>query len=173
MSLHEDLLEQAEHLVARDPLKPKQANLRRAISSAYYALFHLLVDEASKLVASGVDLDALRPRVARAFAHKEMKSVSRAVMFAGDSPKVPGEIAGMRTTPPPRDLISVAVAFVRLQEARHEADYDLGRRFTRQEATDYASLARDAFEAWSRVRTNRLAKTYLFALLLWNKWEPK
>ena len=29
--------------------KPKQASLRRALSTAYYALFHLLVDEATKM----------------------------------------------------------------------------------------------------------------------------
>ncbi len=42
MSLHADLLDQAEQLAHLDPRRRKQANLRRAISSAYYALFHLL-----------------------------------------------------------------------------------------------------------------------------------
>ncbi len=51
MSLHDDLLEQAKHLANREPRRPKQASLRRAISAAYYALFHLLVDEATKLLA--------------------------------------------------------------------------------------------------------------------------
>lgn len=36
------LLEQAEHLLDVDPRKPKQASLRRAMSAAYYSLFHLL-----------------------------------------------------------------------------------------------------------------------------------
>ena len=51
MSLHADLLEQAEQLAQLDPRRPKQANLRRAVSSAYYALFHLLTSEASALYA--------------------------------------------------------------------------------------------------------------------------
>ena len=42
MSLPEDLLEQAVHLATLDARRPKQANLRRAVSTAYYALFHLL-----------------------------------------------------------------------------------------------------------------------------------
>jgi hypothetical protein len=42
MSLHADLLEQAGNLARLDPTRPKQVNLRRAVSSAYYALFHLL-----------------------------------------------------------------------------------------------------------------------------------
>ena len=44
-----DLLEQAVRLAKLDVKKPKQANLRRAISSAYYALFHMLVDEACRV----------------------------------------------------------------------------------------------------------------------------
>jgi hypothetical protein len=44
--VHEDLLEQAVRLAMLDVRRPKQANLRRAVSSAYYAVFHLLVDEA-------------------------------------------------------------------------------------------------------------------------------
>ena len=46
--MYPDLIEQAEHLVYLDPGKPKQANLRRAVSAAYYALFHYLVLEACR-----------------------------------------------------------------------------------------------------------------------------
>jgi len=45
MSLAEDLLEQADHLARREKKRPKQASLRRAVSAAYYALFHLLISE--------------------------------------------------------------------------------------------------------------------------------
>ena len=40
MSLHADLLDQAEQLAQLDPRRPKQANLRRAISSAYFVTLH-------------------------------------------------------------------------------------------------------------------------------------
>jgi len=33
MSLHDDLCEQARHLAMRDPRRPKQANLRRALAA--------------------------------------------------------------------------------------------------------------------------------------------
>ena len=46
MRLPEGLLEQAQHLVKREPKRPKQASLRRAVSTAYYGLFHLLISEA-------------------------------------------------------------------------------------------------------------------------------
>ena len=41
-----DLLEQAKHLANREKKRPRQASLRRAVSTAYYALFHLLIHEA-------------------------------------------------------------------------------------------------------------------------------
>ena len=44
--MYDDLLEQARILAKLDVKKPKQANLRRAVSSAYYAVFHFLVHEA-------------------------------------------------------------------------------------------------------------------------------
>jgi len=47
MPFAEDLLEQAKHLANREPKRPEQASLRRAVSTAYYALFHLLVSEAT------------------------------------------------------------------------------------------------------------------------------
>ena len=50
MSLAADLLQQAQHLLKLDSRKPKQANLRRSISTAYYSLFSLLVDEAAVAV---------------------------------------------------------------------------------------------------------------------------
>ncbi|MBS1874595.1 MAG: hypothetical protein JSU00_15375 [Acidobacteria bacterium] len=46
MGLPEDLLEQADHLARWDWKHPKQASLRRAVSTAYYAVFHMLVSEA-------------------------------------------------------------------------------------------------------------------------------
>ena len=46
MSFADDLLEQSYHLLNKDGENPKEASLRRAVSTAYYALFHLLIDEA-------------------------------------------------------------------------------------------------------------------------------
>src|SRR5271154_6194951 len=68
----QDLLNLARHLVDRNPGAPIEADLRRAVSTAYYALYHLLVEAATgQLVA----VHALRPRFARSFDHKIMKTV--------------------------------------------------------------------------------------------------
>ena len=62
MTLAADLLEQARHLVrweSREPLG--QASLRRGVSTAYYALFHLLIEDAAAMVvkAQGAALPSL------------------------------------------------------------------------------------------------------------------
>lgn len=46
MAFAEDLLVQACNLARRERTKPKQASLRRAVSTAYYAPFHLLIKDA-------------------------------------------------------------------------------------------------------------------------------
>lgn len=42
MSLPNELLAQARHLATKEPRRPRDASLRRSVSAAYYALFHLL-----------------------------------------------------------------------------------------------------------------------------------
>lgn len=46
LSVFNDLIQQAEMLATVDRRRPIQANLRRAVSAVYYAVFHLLVEEA-------------------------------------------------------------------------------------------------------------------------------
>ena len=46
--LHDDLQQQARELATKDRRRPRQANLRRAVSASYYALFHFLTDEAAR-----------------------------------------------------------------------------------------------------------------------------
>lgn len=48
MGLAQDLLEQAKHLASYEGNNPTQASLRRAVSTSYYALFHLLLEDASQ-----------------------------------------------------------------------------------------------------------------------------
>ena len=43
MAYADDLLELAKHLANLEPVNPRQACMRRAVSTAYYALFHLLI----------------------------------------------------------------------------------------------------------------------------------
>src|SRR5947209_5185965 len=71
MAFADDLLEQAYHLANMDIGRPKQASLRRAVSTAYYALFHLLIDEA----VGNWSVIRQRSILARMFDHGKMKRI--------------------------------------------------------------------------------------------------
>lgn len=62
MVFADDLLKQAYHLTNKGEQKP-DSSLRAAVSTAYYALFHLLIDETENPSASGcfvgIDLASL------------------------------------------------------------------------------------------------------------------
>jgi hypothetical protein len=72
MPFADQLLEQARHLANREKTRPRQASLRRAVSTAYYALFHLLISEAT----SNWKRADQRHALARAFDHGKMRSAS-------------------------------------------------------------------------------------------------
>ncbi len=162
MSLHADLLTQARQLAVKEPRRPLQASLRRAVSASYYALFHFLVDEATRRMLPGHDRAALRHCLARAFGHGDMRQVAQRFSDNNVSRKLHPGLNGQPLQPA---LVGVAGAFVDLQQARHEADYDRARRFTRGEVLDLVSRAEQALADWNRVRGSIQADTYLTGLL--------
>lgn len=152
MGYADDLLHQARALAAIDPRRPKQANLRRAISAAYYALFHELVDRAVGAVLSGSDAAGpVGNRLRRVADHRAALRAAR--WFAGPPASMPQAIRAVRAasgaaapTVEPA-LMLVCEALVSLQEKRHEADYDLSTAFTRDEAQRLISDAEAAVAA--------------------------
>ena len=119
MSFADDLLEQSFHLSNRDVGKPKQASLRRAVSTAYYALFHLLIDES----VSARAVERQRSVLARTFDHGKMKSVCESTLKTA---------TGGGRTPP--ELVTVAQNFIRLQDWRHAADYNNAMHWSHTDA---------------------------------------
>jgi len=74
-------------LAKLDAKKPKQANLRRAVSSAYYAVFHYLVHEACSVqIGSQHGQAPYRHALGRAFTHSVMKLACTS--FAGGTLKL-------------------------------------------------------------------------------------
>ena len=147
MSLWGDLLQQAKSTLNREPQRPRQASLRRAVSTAYYALFHLLVEDGALAMFGGYDATELRNVVRRAYDHATMKQAAKG--FAS------GQLANIWQpvlSAPSPDLELVANAFVELQEARLLADYDPRYRLTRDEARDLVDRAENAIQTWQTVR---------------------
>src|SRR5882724_4642718 len=73
MGLAQDLLQQADHLVTYEGINPTQASLRRAVSTAYYALFHLLIEDAALRWSGSSEAQT---GMERGFQHGSMKSIS-------------------------------------------------------------------------------------------------
>jgi hypothetical protein len=155
------LLELARELVAG---RPNRAKLHRAGSTAYYALFHLLIQEGTRLVR--VDPD-LRRLAGRAFDHGTMRKVANQVR----SGNLPNRVAEVFPVAVPPELKRVAEVFVAIQGRRHEADYDIGRpTFTKSEVQGFISEVEDAFVKWRAVAGQPVAKAFLIALLLHKDW---
>jgi hypothetical protein len=90
--------------------KPSQANLRRAASTIYYALFHTLARDCANLLVgtAGSDRsDAAWRQVYRALNHGDARSRCQSPPSGA-----PAQIRGF------------ADLFVELQSRRHTADYD-------------------------------------------------
>lgn len=166
MALHDDLLEQADHLSTRERRRSRQASLRRAVSSAYYALFDLLVAEGARRL-SPAQPSLLRQQIRRAFTHADMHRVCR--QFAAGSPSQ-GAAQTIRG-PLEAELKRVAEIFVELQVARHEADYDLAVSFNRVDALQKVELAREGFAVWKQIRDRPNATVFLAALLFQRQWR--
>lgn len=116
-----DLLETARHLAVADRHRPRQARLRRAVSSAYYAVFHHLAATCSDLLVGAGRGGRRSPawrHVYRSLEHGLARSVC---------------IDGRRMATFPVGVRSFAESFVALQRRRHLADYDPAIRFTRLE----------------------------------------
>ena len=161
MSYHDDLLEQARHLTTREPGKPKQVSLRRAVSDAYYGLFHLLITEGAKMLVD----DDLRALVQRSFNHGEMKSACK--MWT--QRQLPEAIKPFAPVPP--ELLTLVTAFMDLQDSRHEADYDFTSSFSRTDALDAVAQAEQGVKAWQAIRALPITRVFLASLVFGNKWN--
>ncbi len=115
-----------------------------------------------------VSNDPLRNRVARTFIHSEMNKASKS-FGGGNLPKRFDPMTGGAAVP--AALMSVANAFVELQQARHEADYNLAKRFTRNEVNKLLAQAAQAFKDWQAIRRDDYARLYLVCLLLWERFD--
>lgn len=150
----DQLFQQADELVdnAAPPPRgaPRQTYLRRAISTAYYGLFHdTLARVADHFV--GATPDARRSSfyglVYRSVAHKTVSAL------CGDMLKSPVPQQYKQYMPAAGwgpDLTSYCDGFVSLQKNRHLADYDPGFKVLKGEAVALVATARAARSSLQR-----------------------
>ncbi|QJP15589.1 hypothetical protein G3545_19145 [Starkeya sp. ORNL1] len=132
-----DLLLTAEDLVNASNGKPRQSNLRRAMSSVYYALFHTLACSCADLLIGGAgagkSLEAWR-QVYRSLDHGFAKSACK-------------NTAKMRLFP--QDIQEFAIRFVTMQEKRHLADYHPNEKQFKTDVLLEIGQARSAIKAYA------------------------
>lgn len=128
------LLHTARLLADADPRRPSEANLRRAISTAYYAVF-------DALARAGADLVVGRARQPRPEWIKTYRALEHRAARQGLRQVGPATYSS--------EAVRFASAFVTLQVERHKADYDPGLVVYRANAKaliDEAATAVDILE---------------------------
>lgn len=137
------LLDQAGRLLATPrPGPPRQADLRRAISNAYYGLFHFtLTAVADEFVGVAQRRSARYALVYRSVDHRTLRDVSlEATKPRASSRYAPYMPEGGFDT----NLVVFSTAAKELQETRHAADYDPLLGFSTSEAKAAIGTARRA-----------------------------
>lgn len=138
------LFEQAEALVAGGATgQPRQASLRRAISTAYYGLFHFTLTAAADMVVGSSNRATNRySLVYRSIDHGRLMTLCR--QLRGTEAERPVKLYE------PSDGFGPIADFARLvcelHELRNLADYDPLRDFTADEARIAVRNAREAID---------------------------
>ena len=139
-----DLLEVAESLASGSGLgRPRQVELRRAVSTAYYALFHTLANHCADLlvgVRSATQTNQAWRQAYRALDHGEVK---RKCTQGPGKPILDGSF--------PAGIRDFARQFVKMQEVRHKADYDPFEPFTRSGVTQLIEETKTAITDFENV----------------------
>lgn len=131
-----DYIDLSKRMLTVSNGKPSQVVLRRATSTAYYALFHTLAACGANLLIGGTKStrsnEAWR-QVYRALEHGFAKNTCRNGEIISKFPKGIEDFANM---------------FVAMQEKRHKADYDPTVSFSKSAVRQDINAAEEAMHAF-------------------------
>ena len=159
------LFEQAEKL-AKSPSAgaPRQVDLRRAVSAAYYGLFHAILASAADQFIGTTSASRKSGQYAlvyRSVDHGALRNlcieVKKATPSAKYAPYAPPNGFG-------QSLLAFSIAFLELQEKRHNCDYNPLIRLKSSDAGLAVSTARRALRKFRR--TPRERRDIFLTLLL-------
>jgi hypothetical protein len=146
--LADDLLEDGRHLAGKAKAEDRASSRRRAVSTAHYAVFHLLIED----FIEHWEFEDQRARLARMFDHQKMGK-------AGFSPKDEKNLTQVEA-----GLMSIIQNFRYLQKDRHRADYDLGWEIADTHVAVAITRAEETFEIWRRIRGEDIARHHLLSM---------
>ena len=124
-----DLIQTARRLTESGAPQPTQADLRRAVGTAYYALFHCLAADAADLLTGASPGSPEWHQVYRALEHGKARGACQ-------------QHGALRAFP--MDIRRFAEAFVELQKARQQADYAHEGQYSRLRVLAMIDAAEDA-----------------------------
>jgi len=160
-SYDEDLLDAARQLLRRtDTRKGKlpTARARRSVSTAYYALFHFILEEAAKdLLGTHNDLRRRRRTLARLFSHSGIKKALDKISGSYVDPGVAELLRPRRGSPgafaAPPFARELGRTFANVQAKRHVSDYDLNTKIGEADARFIIVRVSDVIAAWRAADT--------------------
>ena len=158
----EHLLEQADQLLTRGrPGALRSADKARAVSAAYYALFHRVLAAAADALVGGRRFHSPAYRLAyRSIPHGRVRAVCLELCK-------PVPTASFRSYWPADGfdpaMVRFAQLYIELIEARHAADYDPTYNPGLGEAQRLIDVARSAIDSFERAdgETRRVFLTFL------------
>ena len=153
----DDFIKTARSLVSQQGAgRPRETDLRRAVSTAYYALFHCVASSGADLLVGGKQADRSERawrQAYRALNHGQAKNRCR-------------EITGnKRQMGFPAGLEEVALEFVNLQRARHRADYDPTEPFIKSDVLQTIRVAERAMAKFTNAERRDRTAFVVFMLL--------
>ena len=119
-----DFIATARDLAGTNRRRPRQTNLRRAVSTAYYALFHCLAASCADTLVGGAGADRSPEAWNQAYRALEHGQARRRCTEAATRNFPPG-------------IQQFATHFTDMQRERHRADYDPDASFTKSEVTQH------------------------------------
>lgn len=156
------LLAAARLLLSAAPAE--DAQLRRAVSTAYYALFHKVAQAAAeRFMGTGMQEMAGYGLIYRSFNHGRMKAVCVSLDVKALSRPVAQQLGRSGVS---GSMRAFASAFVNLQEQRHLADYDPTAMFAPADAQFLVDAAKAAITAFDQAPPDERAD--VLALMLAN-----
>lgn len=153
MGLADELLQDAHFLAETGIADQRKSLMRRSISTAYYAVFHLFVED----FVEHWEFPDQRARLGRMFSHGAMRT--------GFAPKVKGNPTLLE-----RELIDVIDSFAQLQRDRQRADYDSGWSLVETDVQTSITLADGVFAKWRKIQSEDIARHHLLSMF-GAKWE--
>lgn len=160
------LLAQASRLASREAGAPRQVDLRRAISAAYYAVFHkVLTAAADEIVGVGRRSSALYELTYRSIDHGRLRKLCEDAQKMRLPPKIARYVTSGQFS---SEMQTFAAGLVELHQHRHSADYDPTVRVTMSDAKLAIETARSGITRFNRASADE-RRAFLFLLL----FEPR